>query len=155
MRLNEIRCSGFHTLKPDLATLPTLNALLNATSAVLLFTGYRFIRRGHRLAHKRTMLAAFCTSAVFLVSYLYYHAHVGSYHFRGHGLVRPIYFTILGTHTFLAAAMVPFILLALTRALRGRFAQHKAVARYAFPVWLYVSITGVVIYLMLYHLFTA
>jgi uncharacterized membrane protein YozB (DUF420 family) len=101
------------------------------------------------------MIAAFITSTLFLISYLYYHAHVGSVRFQGHGWSRPVYFTILLTHTVLAAIIVPFVLVTLTRGLRGRYEKHKRSARWTYPMWLYVSITGVVIYLMLYHLFAA
>jgi uncharacterized membrane protein YozB (DUF420 family) len=140
---------------PSYSYLPTLNAVLNGTSAVLVATGVVLIKRGRRLAHKRAMIAAFITSSLFLVSYLYYHAHVGSVHFQGQGWSRPVYFTILISHTILAAVIVPFVLVTLTRGLRGRYEKHKRSARWTYPMWLYVSITGVVIYLMLYHLFAA
>ena len=104
-------------------------------------------------AHRLAMLAALCTSAVFLASYLYYHAHVGSVHFQGHGWSRPLYFSILLSHTILAVVIVPLILVALSRALRARYVLHKAIARWTFPLWMYVSVTGVVIYLMLYKVF--
>jgi uncharacterized membrane protein YozB (DUF420 family) len=104
-------------------------------------------------AHRLAMLTAVCTSAVFLVSYLYYHAHVGHVLFPGHGWSRPLYFSILISHTILAVAIVPLVLVALSRALRARYALHKAIARWTFPLWMYVSVTGVVIYLMLYKLF--
>ena len=132
---------------------PTINAILNATSAILITTGIVLIRQGKRTAHKRVMLAAVVTSTLFLISYLWYHAHVGSVHFPGQGWPRPVYFTILTTHTILAAATVPLVLVTLTRALRGRFDRHRASARWTYPVWLYVSVTGVVVYVMLYHLF--
>ena len=135
--------------------LPALNAALNATSAVLVGTGVVLIKRGQRAAHKRAMIGAFVTSSLFLVSYLYYHAHVGSVHFQGQGWSRPVYFTILLTHTVLAAVIVPFVLVTLTRGLRGRYDKHKRSARWTYPMWLYVSITGVIIYVMLYHLFAA
>jgi len=134
------------------AALPTVNALLNATSAGLLIAGYLAIRRGRRARHRALMLAAVASSTLFLVSYLTYHAHAGTTRFVGSPPVRAAYLTILGTHTVLAAAIVPLVILALTRALRGEFARHRRVARWALPVWLYVSVTGVVIYLMLYHL---
>jgi uncharacterized membrane protein YozB (DUF420 family) len=104
-------------------------------------------------AHRAIMLTAFATSSLFLVSYLYYHAHVGSVHFRGTGWSRPVYFTILTSHTILAIVIVPMVLITLSRALRERFDQHRAIARWTFPLWLYVSVTGVVVYLMLYRLF--
>jgi len=134
---------------------PTLNALLNGTSAVLIGTGLFFIRRRQINAHKRIMIAAFITSTLFLISYLYYHLvlRAGVTHFQGEGLSRPVYFSILISHTILAAVVVPFILITLYRALKGSFARHKAIAPYTFAIWMYVSITGVVIYLMLYKIF--
>ena len=132
--------------------LPALNACLNATSAVLLATGYVLIRRGHRAAHKRVMLAALVSSALFLTSYLVYHAHVGSVRFRGQGPVRTLYFTILLTHTVLAVVIVPLVAMTLVPALRGRFDKHRRLARITLPLWGYVSVTGVVIYWMLYRL---
>jgi len=138
-----------------LSYFPAINAVLNGTSAVLIASGVVLIKRGYREAHKRMMIAAFVTSSVFLISYLYYHAHVGSVRFQGQGWSRPVYFSILLTHTILAAVIVPFVLVTLTRGLRGRFEKHKRSARWTYPMWLYVSITGVVIYLMLYHLFAA
>ena len=133
--------------------LPTLNAVLNSLSFVLLMMGYRFIRQGDQERHKKTMLAAVTTSALFLTSYLIYHWQVGSVKFAGEGLVRTLYFLILIPHVVLAAAMVPFILSLLYRAFRGEFLQHKRLAKPTLAVWLYVSITGVLVYLMLYHLF--
>lgn len=134
---------------------PALNATLNGTSAVLIGAGYYCIKTGRREAHKRFMLTAFVTSTLFLASYLYYHLvlRAGVTHFRGEGLWRPVYFAILLSHTFLAVVVVPFILVTLYRALKGNFARHKAVARWTFPIWLYVSVTGVVIFLMLYKIF--
>jgi uncharacterized membrane protein YozB (DUF420 family) len=134
----------------SIAQLPTLNAALNTLSAVLLFAGYRFIRAKNRNAHRLCMLSAFASSICFLISYLIYHYHVGSVPFKSQGWVRPIYFTILLTHTILAAAVVPLALITLTRALHERFDAHRRIARWAFPIWLYVSVTGVVVYLMLY-----
>jgi len=133
---------------------PTLNAFLNGTSAVLIGVGLYFIRRGRRLAHKRMMLSAFVTSCLFLASYLYYHLvlRAGVTRFQGQGIVRPIYFIILISHTILAIVVVPFILITLARALKGNFQRHKAIAPYTFAIWMYVSVTGVVIYLMLYKL---
>lgn len=133
--------------------LPTLNAVLNSLSFVLLMIGYRFIRQGDQERHKQTMLAAVTTSALFLTSYLIYHWQVGSVKFAGEGLVRTLYFLILVPHIVLAAAMVPFIVGLLYRAFRGEFPQHKRLAKPTLAVWLYVSITGVLVYLMLYHLF--
>ncbi len=134
---------------------PALNAFLNGTSAVLIGSGLYLIRSGRREAHKRAMLAGFITSALFLISYLYYHLvlRAGVTHFKGEGLSRPVYFSILISHTLLAAVVVPFILVTLYRALKGNFARHKAIAPYTFAIWMYVSVTGVVIYLMLYKIF--
>ena len=132
--------------------LPALNAILNASSAVLLATGYVLIRRGRRDAHKRVMLAALVSSALFLTSYLVYHAQVGSVRFRGQGPVRTLYFTILLTHTVLAVAIVPLVATTLVPALRGRFDRHRRLARITLPLWAYVSVTGVVIYWMLYRM---
>ena len=132
--------------------LPGLNAVLNATSAALLATGYVLIRQGRREAHRRAMLAALACSALFLTSYLYYHFHVGSVKFQGQGPVRTVYFTILLTHTVLAAAIVPLVLLTVVPALRERFDRHRRMARVTLPLWAYVSVTGVVIYWMLYRL---
>jgi uncharacterized membrane protein YozB (DUF420 family) len=133
-----------------ISDLPALNATLNATSAVLLSAGYICIRRGRRRAHAAFMLTALLSSALFLVSYLTYHYHVGSVPYRGGGWTRPLYFTILISHTILAAAVVPLALVTVARAARRRFDRHVAIARYTLPVWLYVSVTGVVIYMMLY-----
>ena len=132
--------------------LPALNACLNAASALLLATGYVLIRRGQRVAHKRVMLAALGSSALFLTSYLVYHAQVGSVRFRGQGTVRTVYFTILLTHTVLAVVIVPLVGMTLVPALRERFDRHRRLARITLPLWAYVSVTGVVIYWMLYHL---
>ena len=137
------------------AIYPVINALLNGTSAVLLVTAHSFIKRGQMAAHRALMLAAVATSSLFLISYLYYHWHVGSVRFQGHGLSRPVYFTILISHTILAATIVPLVVLTLSRALRERFDAHRAIARWTYPLWLYVSVTGVVIYFMLYRLFAA
>jgi len=131
--------------------LPTLNAALNASSAVLLVAGYLFIRRRRVTAHRACMALAVLTSAVFLVSYVTYHVQVGSVRFQGTGWIRPLYFTILVTHTVLAVVIVPLVLVTLSRALRGRFDRHRAIARVTLPLWLYVSVTGVVVYVMLYH----
>ena len=132
--------------------LPAFNAFLNATSAVLLGTGYVLIRRGRRVAHKRVMLAALASSALFLTSYLVYHAQVGSVRFRGQGPIRSVYFTILLTHTVLAALIVPLVLMTVVPALRERFDRHRRIARITLPLWGYVSVTGVVIYWMLYRM---
>lgn len=132
--------------------LPTLNAFLNALSAGLLIRGYFLIRQGRREEHKQTMLAAFTTSVLFLISYLVYHYGAGSVKFQGQGAVRVVYFAILLSHTVLAAAVAPMAIMTLRRGLKGNFAGHKSLARITLPVWLYVGVTGVVIYLMLYHL---
>jgi uncharacterized membrane protein YozB (DUF420 family) len=132
--------------------LPDVNAALNSLSAVFLFAGYRFIRLKNQQAHRRCMLAAFTCSILFLICYLTYHFQVGSVPFKGQGGVRVVYFTILLTHTILAAAIVPLALITLIRALRERFDAHRRIARWTLPIWLYVSITGVVVYWMLYWL---
>ncbi len=134
------------------ADLPGVNATLNGITAILLAIGYRLIRRGHRRAHRAVMLSAFCVSVLFLVSYLWYHAHAGTTHFPGRGWIRPVYFAILLSHTVLAAAIVPLVLVTLARGLRADFPKHARLARWTLPVWLYVSVTGVVIYGMLYRL---
>jgi putative membrane protein len=130
--------------------LPAINAILNGSSAVLLVTGYVFIRKGRIGHHLACMLSAFLLSALFLVSYLTYHAHVGHVRFQGQGWVRPVYFTILISHTLLAAVIVPMVLRTLFLAVHARFIEHRRLARWTLPIWLYVSITGVVIYEMLY-----
>jgi putative membrane protein len=136
-----------------LADLPALNAVLNATSAILLSAGYRFIRRRQITAHKRCMLTACATSALFLMSYLTYHYYVGSMPFHGQGWVRPLYFTILISHTALAATIVPLAIMTLFRAWKADFRKHARLARWTWPIWMYVSVTGVIIYVMLYQLF--
>ena len=139
----------------DLNIFPALNATLNGISAVLIATGRAFIRRRNIAAHRACMIAAVVTSTVFLASYVYYHAHVRSVHFPGTGWVRPVYFSILISHTLLAAAVPPLVLITLTRALRQRFDSHRSIARWTYPIWLYVSITGVVVYIMLYRIYGA
>lgn len=131
---------------------PALNAVLNLSSACCLAFGYVAIRAGRREAHRRWMLAAFSCSVVFLLSYLAYHFQVGSVKFGGEGLIRTVYLGILLTHTVLAAVAAPLALATLSRALRGRFDLHRKVARLTFPIWIYVSVTGVVVYLMLYQM---
>lgn len=133
--------------------LPHLNAFLNASSAVLLLAGYNFIRRGRINAHKWCQLSALTASSVFLVSYLTYHYFHGATRFPGQGIARPIYFTILISHTILAVVIVPLVAVTLTRALRGDFLRHRRIARITLPLWLYVSVTGVLVYLMLYHFY--
>jgi uncharacterized membrane protein YozB (DUF420 family) len=132
--------------------LPAVNASLNATTAILLVIGYVLIRSGRRQMHRRVMIAAFCTSVAFLVSYLTYHAHAGSKHFPGTGAARTFYFSILLTHPVLAAAIVPLAIITLSRGLSARYDRHRRIARWTLPVWLYVSITGVVVYWMLYQM---
>jgi uncharacterized membrane protein YozB (DUF420 family) len=132
--------------------LPALNATLNAIAAVLLVIGYVLIRRGRIELHRRVMLAAFGTSALFLVSYVIYHANAGSRPFTGQGPIRVVYFTILITHVVLAAAILPMALITLNHALRRRFERHVPIARWTLPIWLYVSVTGVLVYLMLYRI---
>ena len=133
--------------------LPSVNAGLNGTSALLLVAGYLLIRRKKVSAHKACMLGAFGTSTLFLAFYIYYHFHHGGTPFPGQGWVRPVYFTILISHTVLAVALVPLVLITLYRAWRERFERHRAIARWTLPIWLYISVTGVIIYWMLYHLY--
>jgi uncharacterized membrane protein YozB (DUF420 family) len=136
-----------------LSDLPALNATLNGSAAILLLIGYRFIRRGEIRRHRATMLSACAVSTAFLTSYVIYHANIGSKRFPGHGPVRTVYLTILLTHVVLAAAVLPLALITVIRGLRGRYDRHRAIARWTFPIWLYVSVTGVVVYLMLYQLY--
>ena len=136
-----------------LSDLPALNATLNGLSAIFITTGYVLIRRGQRNLHKRCMLAALATSTAFLVSYVVYHANVGSRPFPGSGAVRVVYFAILITHVVLAAIIVPLALTTTTRGLRAQYDRHVRIARWTLPLWLYVSVTGVVIYLMLYQMY--
>ena len=133
--------------------LPHLNAFLNGTSAVLLFAGYSFIRKRNVVAHRACQVAALVVSILFLASYLTYHFHHGATRFPGTGLARPIYFTILISHTILAVVIVPLVTLTFHRALRGDFVRHRRIARITLPLWLYVSITGVIVYLMLYQIY--
>lgn len=132
--------------------LPSINAALNAAAAVLLVRGYWLIRRKRIAQHRRTMIAAFVVSCLFLVCYLVYHASAGSVRFQGTGAIRAVYLSILATHTVLAAA-VPFLaVVTLRRGLAGRYDAHRRLARWTLPIWLYVSVTGVVVYVMLYRL---
>lgn len=131
------------------------NAALNGLSAVLLSAGYAMIRRARVLAHQCCMVSAFLCSTAFLVSYVAYHARVGSVAFRGQGWIRPVYFALLASHTVLAVAIVPLALITLSRALREQFDRHRRIARWTLPLWLYVSVTGVAIYFLLYHLYAA
>jgi uncharacterized membrane protein YozB (DUF420 family) len=138
----------------DVHHLPAINAILNGIAAILLVRGYFLIRAGRRTQHKNTMIAAFCLSVVFLVSYLVYHANSGIVYYQQTGFIRYVYFTILYTHTPLAAAVPVLAIITLRRALKaqktGDFARHRRIARWTLPIWLYVSVTGVVVYLMLY-----
>jgi len=131
--------------------LPSVNAVLNGTSAILLSIGRRYIRRKRVAAHRACMLGACATSSAFLAGYLALHSLVGMTRYTGAGWLRPLYFVILGTHTILAMCVVPLVLVTLALSLRGRFIQHARIARWTFPVWLYVSVTGVLIYFVLYH----
>ena len=133
--------------------LPHLNAFLNGTSAVLLFTGYSFIRARNVIAHRACQIAALIVSSLFLASYLTYHYHHGSTRFLGVGFVRPLYFAILTSHTILAVVIVPLVTLTFYRAFRGDFIRHRRIARITLPLWLYVSVTGVIVYFMLYHFY--
>ena len=135
-----------------ISQLPAVNATLNAIAAVLLACGYVMIRRGRIETHRKFMLSAFATSALFLVSYVVYHANVGSRPFEGQGAIRVVYFTILITHVVLAAAVLPMALITLTHGLRARFDRHVRIARWTWPIWMYVSVTGVIVYLMLYQM---
>jgi uncharacterized membrane protein YozB (DUF420 family) len=131
--------------------LPAVNATLNALSGVLLLVGFMLIRAGRIRQHRRVMIAAFITSSIFLVCYLVYHAQVGSVRFTRQGFVRPLYFTILITHVTLAAVVLPLAIVTLSRGLGGRYVKHRQIARWTLPIWLYVSVTGVLVYVLLYQ----
>jgi len=133
--------------------LPHLNAFLNTTSALFLIAGYRFIRAGFIRPHRNCQIAALVTSTCFLISYLTYHYYHGDTRFLGQGIVRPFYFAILITHVILAIVIVPLVLITVYRAARGDFIRHRRIARWTLPLWLYVSITGVIVYLMLYRIY--
>jgi uncharacterized membrane protein YozB (DUF420 family) len=133
--------------------LPHLNAFLNGTSAVLLLAGYSFIRKGNIAAHRACQVSAFVVSLIFLASYLTYHFNHGATRFAGQGLVRPLYFTILTSHTILAVVIVPLVIITFSRALRADFVRHRKIARITLPLWLYVCVTGVIVYLMLYQIY--
>jgi len=135
----------------DIHILPTVNATLNATAAILLLAGYSLIRRKRIQAHKRVMLTAFGVSIAFLICYVVYHAQVGSVPYQKTGFLRTIYFSILITHTTLAATVPVLAIITLRRGLRGDYQRHRKIARWTFPIWLYVSVTGVIVYLMLYR----
>jgi uncharacterized membrane protein YozB (DUF420 family) len=141
-------------LSPEfISYLPHVNACLNGTSALLLFTGYTFIKSRNVTAHRTCQVAALVVSLLFLASYLTYHFHHGATRFQGTGVVRPIYFTILTTHTILAIVIVPLVVLTFYRAFRNDFTRHRRIARITLPLWLYVSVTGVIVYLMLYQIY--
>ncbi len=131
--------------------LPAVNASLNALSGVLLLIGYVLIRARRIAAHRAVMMTAFATSSLFLICYLVYHAQVGSVPFPRQGVVRPLYFTILITHVLLAATVPPLAIVTMTRGLKGRYPQHRRIARWTFPIWMYVSVTGVLVYVLLYQ----
>lgn len=130
-----------------------LNATLNGTSAALLIGGYTMIRQHKIRAHRACMISAFICSTAFLISYVIYHIRVGNVHFLGQGWIRPVYFTLLISHVLLAIAILPLAIITLSRALREQFVRHRRIARWTLPLWLYVSVTGVIIYVMLYHLY--
>lgn len=134
--------------------LPGLNATLNGTTGLLLATGYVMVRRHKLLAHKACMLSAFGVSVLFLTSYLYYHIHAGVKHFHAQGWIRPVYFAILFTHTVLAASVVPLAVTTVYFGLRARHPRHQRIARWTLPIWLYVSVTGVAVYLLLFRLYS-
>ncbi len=135
-----------------ISDLPTVNATLNTTSAVLLTIGFLMIRRRKIIAHRNCMIAAFVVSGLFLTSYLIYHYHAGSTPFEGSGWIRTIYFAVLIPHIILAALILPLALITLYLALRKQFTKHRRIARWTLPIWLYVSVTGIIVYWMLYHL---
>ena len=139
----------------SISDLPAVNASLNGLSAIFLAAGFIFIRRKNVPAHKRCMLSAFATSTVFLVCYLTYHFFHPVTKFPGYGWIRPVYYVMLASHIFLAALILPLALITLSRALRQRFDSHRAIARWTWPIWMYVSVTGVLVYLMLYHFYPA
>ena len=136
-----------------IADLPAVNATLNGIAATLLIVGWVLVRQKRFESHRRVMLAAFATSALFLISYVIYHANVGSRPFPGQGAIRVVYFAILITHIILAAAIVPMVLVTVSRGLSRRYDAHKRIARWTLPVWLYVSVTGVAVYVMLYRMY--
>ena len=136
----------------DYTVLPTVNASLNALSGVFLLVGYVLIRRRRITAHRNAMLGAFASSTLFLISYVVYHAQVGSRPFTGQGPIRYVYFAILISHVILATAILPMAISTLSRGLRGRYVEHKRIARWTFPTWMYVSVTGVIVYVMLYQM---
>jgi putative membrane protein len=140
-----------HLAPLSVASLPAVNACLNTASAIFLLAGYAFIRRGRVSRHRASMLTAFACSCLFLISYVYYHVRAGVIRFPGHGWIRPVYFTILTSHTILAIVIVPLVLITLSRALGKHFDRHRRIARWTLPLWLYVSITGVIVYFLLFR----
>lgn len=136
----------------SLADLPHVNAFLNSACTVFLLLGFYFIRQGKKERHRKMMTAALATSALFMISYLIYHYNVGSVKFTGQGTIRTIYFSILLSHTILAVAVPPLAIITFIRAIRERFDNHKKIARWTLPIWLYVSLTGVAVYIMLYQM---
>ena len=139
---------------PDyISYLPHLNAFLNATSALFLIAGFSFIRARRITAHRNCQVTAVVTSTLFLVSYVTYHYYHGETHFPGQGMVRPFYFAVLISHVILAIVIVPLVIITVYRAARGDFIRHRRIARWTLPLWLYVSVTGVIVYLMLYHIY--
>lgn len=136
----------------DYTVLPTVNATLNAIAGLFLLAGFVLIRRRRIQAHRNAMLAAFASSTLFLISYLVYHAQVGSRPFTGQGVIRYAYFTILISHVILATAILPMAISTLSRGLRGRYEDHRRIAKRTFPIWMYVSVTGVIVYVMLYRM---
>ena len=136
----------------DYTVLPAVNASLNALSGAFLLVGYALIRRRRITAHRNAMLGAFASSTLFLMSYLFYHWHAGSRPFVGQGAIRYVYFAVLISHIILAAAILPMAITTLSRGLRGRYVEHKRIARWTFPTWMYVSVTGVIVYVMLYQM---
>ena len=137
----------------EIADLPAMNATLNGVASTFLIAGYVFIRNGRRDAHRLCMLSALTTSALFLISYVVYHANAGSVRFQGTGVIRAVYFAVLVPHIILAATILPLALITTARGLRGDFVRHVRIARWTLPVWLYVSVTGVIVYVMLYQLY--
>ena len=146
-------CLLLTTFAEWVSALPHFNAALNFSSFLLLVSGYFFIRRKNIIAHRNCQIGALSISVLFLISYLTYHFQHGATKFQGQGIVRPIYFTVLLTHTILAVVIVPFVIITFLRAKRGDFLRHRSIARWTLPMWLYVSITGVLVYVMLYHLY--
>jgi putative membrane protein len=138
----------------DYRSLAPLNAILNGTAAILLMAGFVFIKQRRVRAHRACMIAAIVMSAAFLASYLVFHYHVGDVRFSGHGAIRPIYFTILIPHVILAGVIVPLVIGTIWLALRGNFIRHRRIARWTWPLWMYVSVTGVVVYFLLYQIYT-